>query len=61
MTDNKRFINFRFNPEDLQYAINTDKNLAAVRPSTTKEHIDIMKKYQTNAENVSTEDLKKIK
>ena len=61
MNENKRFINLKFNPEDFQYAINTMKNLAAVRPSTSKEHIDIMRKYQQNSDNVTEEELKKIK
>ena len=55
------YINFNFNPEDFQYAINTVKNLAAVRPSTTKEHIEIMTKYQQNSDLVTKEELKKIR
>lgn len=61
MNDNSRFVNFKFNPEDFQYAVNPIKNLAAVRPSTSKEHIDIMKKYQQNSDSVTKEELKKIK
>jgi SpoVK/Ycf46/Vps4 family AAA+-type ATPase len=57
----KNFINLRFNIGYFNNAIDRDNFASAIAYSVEQSHLEIMKRYKTNASQVSPEELKSIK